>query len=245
MPTTASGVANPALSQFVSFGSPRVLLSVRTPIYTSSAEDFLSFAIDDFAQASLRGMTNALSNCKRALSHRVDSLLFLSGLRGFATSGNWPLPKRLKKLEEVGYPASSALHNAVAQPRNDLEHRYEIPRDTQKLTAIIGLTQKFLEGTVGFLEPGPLRLAVFSRSARPRFRHKSHLSDGTTVVLYSLELESLEIRSADGSSGALPISELGPGLMTRMARQALNARSDPGVNCRSFDKEQDFLEYLG
>jgi len=57
---------------------------VRIPLFEISAKEFLTFAKSDFEDNDEKGLINALSNAKRAISNRMDEMIKLSCLQKIA-----------------------------------------------------------------------------------------------------------------------------------------------------------------
>ena len=89
------------------------------------AEDFLSFAEDDMKGDTDRDIVNALSNLKRAIENRMDSLLFVFGYHKLAR--HLSFPDKMKKLNKLGIVAPRILAK-INKIRNLLEHQYQIPK---------------------------------------------------------------------------------------------------------------------
>ena len=93
--------------------------------YKLRAEDFLSFAEDDMKGDTDRDIVNALSNLKRAIENRMDSLLFAFKYHELAR--HLSFPDKMKKLNKLGIVAPRILAK-INKIRNLLEHQYQIPK---------------------------------------------------------------------------------------------------------------------
>ncbi len=105
---------------------------------------FLEFAKQDLLEPSDRGKVNALSNAKRAVENRVDTLLYAYGLRGHAESQRCGFPRKAEMLRLTGLFIPQAIHHMITVPRNELEHEYKIPRSYQEVSDIVDVAQLFL-----------------------------------------------------------------------------------------------------
>src|SRR5437667_5905793 len=106
--------------EIVSAGFLRKLVYIRKMVFQNDANIFLTFAKQDIREASTRGVANALTNAKRAIANRVDTLLYAHGMRGFAKSNHWGFPAKIAKLSEIGISTSNVLQNLANRKRNIL-----------------------------------------------------------------------------------------------------------------------------
>lgn len=230
----------PKLS-FAPFPAPiRYVLYVQKQIFDASADTFSRFATDDFADPSPRGLTNALSNAKRAIANRVDAILYVSGVWGFASREQWPMPKRIKRLQEIGYSVPAGLLDVVNLPRNDLEHKYILPKSAADISKIIGTTHQFLASTRQYLALGVPRAVVTSDRRFPHYRFLQRLRPGTSVLELDFDQDSIDLHSASGTMTGIPIANLGVQFMTRLAQDILQSRSTSAVSSIYFSDEASY-----
>jgi hypothetical protein len=124
--------------------------ALETP-FKLKAEDFLDFAKKDVEEKSLRGDVNAITNIKRCIENRLDSLLFLFGYYEVASKEKWSFPKKLSILEELGVKAPQILHKRINLRRVMLEHVYEKPPEHEEIVDFIDVAELFLLATQTFL----------------------------------------------------------------------------------------------
>ena len=109
------------------------------------AESFLRCAKDDLTSSLEHRHINALSNAKRALHNRVDSLLFAYGLLATAEKTSAGFPRRLELLEQIGLLTPRVLRKLNSQ-RNILEHDYARPTD-DRVEDLVDVVALFIEAT--------------------------------------------------------------------------------------------------
>jgi len=115
------------------------------------AEDFLSFAKKDIREKSLHGDVNAITNIKRCIENRLDSLLFLFGYSEVATREKWSFPRKMSILEDLGIRAPQILHKKINLRRVMLEHGYKEPPEHGEIIDFIDVSELFLLATDIFL----------------------------------------------------------------------------------------------
>lgn len=91
------------------------------------AYDFRNFAKEELKnEMSDKNIVNTLSNIKRSIDCRIDSIYFVYGLKDKIDNENWNFPRKKKFLEETGIVAPSILRK-INKKRNYLEHDFELP----------------------------------------------------------------------------------------------------------------------
>lgn len=123
----------------------------KTP-FKLGAEDFLIFSKRDIKEKSLHGDVNAITNIKRCIENRLDSLLFLFGYSEVASKEKWSFPKKLSILEELGIRTPQILHKKINLKRVMLEHEYEKPPEHGDIVDFIDVSELFLLATNIFLK---------------------------------------------------------------------------------------------
>lgn len=93
-------------------------------------EEYLRFAETDVKESSTRGLVNALSNAKRSLDARIDSVLIAFGLFRIARERRWAVPKKLEKLSTLGVLTPRVL-TKLNRVRNLIEHEFHCPTREQ------------------------------------------------------------------------------------------------------------------
>lgn len=78
-----------------------------------SSSSYLEFAELDLKDKSERGLVNALSNAKRSLDARVESILISFGFHKIAKKGNWNIPRKLEYLSKLGVLTPRVLTKLV------------------------------------------------------------------------------------------------------------------------------------
>ncbi len=124
-----------------------------------TAGDFLKFAEDDLSADYAHNLVNALSNTKRAIDCRLDSLLLVFGLFPKSKKEKWNFPQKVECLNKAGI-ISPRILNKINQQRNLLEHEYKKPNKEQVedaldvATLFVNYTDKFMgygSGEICFL----------------------------------------------------------------------------------------------
>jgi len=134
----------------------RELEFVRVPLFELSANDFLTYAKSDLVDNDEKGLINALSNAKRAISNRMDELIMLSLLRKISLKQRWNIPTKMDKLRAIGIFVPGILQRRITSMRNLLEHEYIKPTDSQDVEDIIEIAELFLASTERYIELGLL-----------------------------------------------------------------------------------------
>ena len=129
---------------------------VRIPLFQISAKDFLVFAKSDFKDNDEKGLVNALSNAKRAISNRMDEMIKLSCLQEISSKKRWNLPKKMDKLSAIGIFVPRLLQRKITSMRNLLEHEYIRPKSSQEVEDVIDIAELFLASTEQYIEFGLL-----------------------------------------------------------------------------------------
>ena len=142
------------------------------------ANDFLNFAKEDARENCLHGDVNAITNIKRCIENRLDSLLFLFGYYETAEKEKWAFPKKLSILEKLGIKAPRILHRKINLKRVLVEHRYEKPPEHVDIFDLIDISELFLEATDNFIRNSVFELAYFVKK------------DGITQAYLSIEFEA-------------------------------------------------------
>jgi hypothetical protein len=221
------------------------LFLVKRPAYEVSAEDFLKFAVEDLHQTGSRGRANALTNAKRAISNRVDSLLYGCGLRGFAQKARWNFPERVRHLQEIGYPAPGVLHNLPNRKRNLLEHEYAIPSAAEEVQDMIDIGEMFLQNTKRFVDRGWVRACL--RSSTPinvdlvAIRHPPKDGD---VLEFDLDTDTVACYSSWGAFSPTPLRDIGEELVIDVAKEHLHALENGTANVVTYPTEEEFIQHL-
>jgi hypothetical protein len=112
-------------------------------------EDFLRFAEQDLQIRKNHALVNSLSNVKRAIDCRVDSLLVLFGIFEQSSKDRWGFPSKIKFLKEAGVLAPTVLER-INTKRNKLEHYYKIPL-VEEVEDALDISRLFIESTDAFL----------------------------------------------------------------------------------------------
>lgn len=112
-------------------------------------DDFLDFAEADLKIGKNHALVNSLSNIKRAIDCRVDSLLVLFGIFETTSKDRWGFPAKIKFLKEAGVLAPTVLER-INTKRNKLEHYYKIPL-VEEVEDALDIARLFIESTDTFL----------------------------------------------------------------------------------------------
>ena len=118
-----------------------------------SPQEYLSFAEEDLKDLPPRGTVNALSNAKRALDSRVDSVLIAFGMLSAAKAKQWSVPKKLSQLERLGVMTPRIL-TKLNRARNLIEHEFHKPSHEQ-VEDFVDVVSLFYEATRIYLHSVP------------------------------------------------------------------------------------------
>jgi len=129
---------------------------VRIPLFEISAKEFLTFAKSDFKNNDEKGLINAISNAKRAISNRMDEMIKLSCLQKISLKNRWNIPTKMDKLSAIGILVPGLLQRKITTMRNLLEHEYIKPKDSQEVEGVIDIAELFLASTEKYIEFGLL-----------------------------------------------------------------------------------------
>ena len=170
-------------------------------LYEIDPWDFLEYARQDLEDVSDRGRINALSNAKRAIECRVDEILTLINFRYFFSNrGGWGLPYKLQVLKMFGISAPDILLDHITRRRNDLEHRYEKPKQVEYITHITDIVELFLKASDYYIKRGHLAsIEIIYPTASYDEKGSSKTLDTTVThqdeynILFDLEHDRLVI----------------------------------------------------
>ena len=104
---------------------------------------FLDWARRGLAQADAYGLSNAVTYAKRAAACRIDVLLQYNHLLSFSRSG---FPAKITALRQVGLSIPNVVHELVIDPRNAVEHNYQLPGPETARHAV-GIAELFVGAT--------------------------------------------------------------------------------------------------
>lgn len=118
-----------------------------------SSQEYLSFAKEDLKDSPPRGPVNALSNAKRALDARIDSVLIAFGLLKAAKAKQWNVPKKLSQIEKLGVVTPHVL-TKLNSTRNLIEHEFHKPT-LEQVEDFVDVVSLFHEATRIYLHSVP------------------------------------------------------------------------------------------
>jgi hypothetical protein len=104
---------------------------------------FLEWAQRGLAEADAYGLSNAVTYAKRAAACRIDLLLLYNHLVPFSRS---TFPAKIAALRQVGLSIPDVVHELVIDPRNAIEHNYEVPSHDVARHAV-GVAELFVGAT--------------------------------------------------------------------------------------------------
>lgn len=122
------------------------------------AEGFMNFAELDMKGGSDKDNVNALSNIKRAIENRMDSILFVFKYHKLA--GDWNFPEKMEKLNKLSIVAPRVLKK-INKIRNLLEHQYQVPRKDQ-IEKAYDVAILFLAYTRNFIRKFPTEFDCYT-----------------------------------------------------------------------------------
>jgi len=118
-------------------------------IFKVDSEEFLKFAKSDLKEGKRKSWVNALSNVKRAIDCRIDSILWVLGLYKKSKKEKWRFPYKVDFVKSLGIVSPNILKK-VNKIRNRLEHEYEYPTKKEVEDAI-DIAELFLASTEKYL----------------------------------------------------------------------------------------------
>lgn len=119
--------------------------------------DFVKFAEEDFKKDDERSLINALSNIKRSIDCRIESLLYLFGVYERVKREDWNFPKKTDFLLKVGVVAPRIL-TKINKRRNEIEHEFKKPTrvEVEDFLDVANLfllyTERFVDKTYDYFE---------------------------------------------------------------------------------------------
>src|SRR5213594_1283743 len=137
---------------------------VTRPVFQTDGWTFLKFARSDLQDPPPRGSVNALSNAKRAVENRVDTLLYAYGISAHDKRDSWSYPAKARKLRDAGLPVRDVMQNMIVFVRNDLEHEYKIPGEEIDIKNSVDVAELFLLATDSKIGQGFFRWVVGPRT---------------------------------------------------------------------------------
>jgi hypothetical protein len=155
--------------------------SVDVPFPISSAE-YLKFAEEDLKEDSERGRVNALSNSKRSLDARIESVLIGFGFHKIAKTENWKMPRKLSFLSDLGILTPRVL-TKLNRTRNLIEHEFHCPTREQ-VEDFVDVVALFNESTKIYLNhlPNDAQIASDADDDEPHFDFAFHRNDAKIVL---------------------------------------------------------------
>jgi hypothetical protein len=125
-------------------------ISIPFPV---SPQEYLTFAEADLKDPPPRGTVNALSNAKRSLDARVDSVLIAFCLLKTARAKHWNVPKKLEQISQLGVITPRVL-TKLNRTRNLIEHEFHKPSQEQ-VEDFVDIVALFHEATRIYLHSVP------------------------------------------------------------------------------------------
>ena len=132
--------------------SSRDYENIKIPFQISS-ESYLEFSEEDFKEKNVHSLVNALSNAKRALDCRIDSLLISLGIYEKAKKDRWGVPRKLEEIQKYGIIAPRVLKK-INSVRNLVEHEFIKP-DEEQIGDFIDIVCLFLASTDRYIYDFP------------------------------------------------------------------------------------------
>lgn len=181
---------------------------VRIPLFEISAKEFLTFAKSDFKDNDEKGLINALSNAKRAISNRMDEMIKLSCLQKIGSKNRWNIPTKMDKLSAIGIFVPNLLQRKITSMRNLLEHDYIKPKDSQEVEDVIDIAELFLASTEKYIEFGLLGAIV-----------------GYTNVIFNIMSGKLEIYT-EKQEEIIDLSQIDENNLMDLAKELTNLKTN-------------------
>lgn len=223
----------------MSSGVLRKLVYVRKMVFQNDATIFLDFARRDIQDPTTRGLANALTNAKRAIANRVDTLLYAQGMRGFAKRNNWGFPAKIAKLSEIGISTPNVLQNLPNRKRNILEHEYMIPDKIEEIQDVIDIAELYVGNTEKYVEPGVIQAILGSSSDSPEPGESlARMIPPAFGIAFDFDRDQVHLFGALGAGDQIPFSAIGEGESTKIFQMILLAflgRQVPVASCETED----------
>lgn len=115
-----------------------------------SAEDFIKFSEDGIRKKDKGSLINALSNIKRAIDCRIETIFYFFGIYNKVKKERWNFPKKIKILKEIGVVAPNILEN-INKKRNKMEHYWKTP-SLKEIKDYLDIANLFLRSTDIFVK---------------------------------------------------------------------------------------------
>jgi hypothetical protein len=107
------------------------------------ATTFLEWAKLGLKDGGDFGLSNALVYAKRSVACRIDGILRTYHMRSLMRSN---YPRKIAALNDLGVNTPQIISGLVIDPRNELEHEYQMPND-QAARQAIEIAALFLDAT--------------------------------------------------------------------------------------------------
>lgn len=120
-------------------------------IWDITSYEYLDFALKDLEHNDRRNKINALSNTKRALHRRIDTLICYLWLEEISNKKRWNFPKKVDILSNFGIVTPDIL-SKINKFRNLIEHEYFTPPTKEEINDFIQIVELFLSSTDIILE---------------------------------------------------------------------------------------------
>lgn len=117
---------------------------------------YLDFCLEDNEEQGIRAITNAFSNCKKAIHLRVDLILNQYGL--LIPNIKCDFPTKLQILDDVALLPTTLLKN-INSERNFLEHEYKLP-DQERVNEAIDVAKLLYMASDGILSSTPIESII-------------------------------------------------------------------------------------
>ena len=104
---------------------------------------FLDWARRGLTEADAYGLSNAVTYAKRAAACRIDVLFQYNHLVRFS---RLEFPAKITALRQVGLSIPDVVHELVIDPRNAVEHNYQLP-DPETARHAVGVAELFVGAT--------------------------------------------------------------------------------------------------
>ena len=196
---------------------------VRIPIFEISAKEFLTYAKSDFKENDEKGLINALSNAKRAISNRMDEMIKLSCLQRISSKNRWNIPTKMDKLSAIGIFAPGLLQRKITSMRNLLEHEYIKPKDSQEVEDVIDIAELFLKSTEKYIDFGLLATIHYYRGCH---------------VIFNIMSDKLEIYTTKQEE-IIDLSQIDENCLIDLAKELTNSKTHEKSYSHSGDMSWD------
>ncbi|MFQ1699262.1 hypothetical protein ACJ5NV_01570 [Loktanella agnita] len=161
--------------------------------YSMLPSDYLKFATFDIHEnQDERACVNGVTNAKRALHLRIESLAEIFGSAHIGINGHSHFPKLIDFVGKCGVVAPGILRR-LNKIRNEVEHRYFVPSFDQ-VEDFVDIVQLFLSATEGLISQFPTDVDLSSDDEDLPGIDRRRLTISTNPRSGLIDVRALEVK---------------------------------------------------